>query len=280
MEQLEKLKALICHLIDNNQFILSSLKCIKQRGDLLPIIELSYLESCYISKPSKILISVQDLKDFYHLAKLCDIEQDGKLVINNLAYMNNHFHSEIFREIAVKMPMTKSECDIIEKKIKGFVFLNGGTTSIHQALTAYSLAYSLYHEIGHAFHNKYIPETAPCKREFAADVFAFEGAKALCDGEDKDVLFLGTFIGVTHVFCKLSYIQEISDEKHPYTIERLCKLLDFWDLNDDSPFWDLTCNIVKRWCEKNNLSMEWDNDIINSKRDKFIEAYKLFRRNV
>jgi hypothetical protein len=198
----------------------------------------------------------------------------------NKDYDNYCAKFEKCKGITINMPMTESECLNTEKLFSDTNFLKEKKMSIYDVLTVYSLAYSLYHEIGHAFHDKYIPESEAIKREIAADAFAYESVKSMCEIEDGDVLLLGTIIGVTHVFNKLSYDQEKDDEKHPYIIERLYQLLSIWGLNECSTIWELIIKIIRKWCEKNNLSMEWDNDNFNSNKEKFVEAYRLFRRNV
>ena len=73
MEKGDEIKALICQLIDNNQFILSALECIKQRGDMFPTIELmDSAGSFYDNNLGVVKISIHDVIDFCRLAVLCD----------------------------------------------------------------------------------------------------------------------------------------------------------------------------------------------------------------
>ena len=280
MDQIRTLTTLMYQLIGDNRFLIDAMNSMLQRGDRLPSIELTYTAgSEYWHSTNIIIMGLSDVIDCYVYAHGFNFQQTPIINVNS-DYENYNTKFEKCKGITINMPMTESECLITGKLFSNTDFLKGGKMSIYDAITVYSLAYSLYHEIGHAFHDKYILESKPIKREIAADAFAYEAVKSMCEIEDKEVLLLGTIIGVTHVFNKLSYDQEKDDEKHPYTIERLYKLLSFWGLNDSSTIWELTIKIIREWCEKNYLSMEWDNDIINSKRDKFVEAYKLFRRNV
>lgn len=282
MDQIHTLTTLMYQLIGDNRFIIDAMNSMIHRGDRLPSIELTCTAgSEYWHSINKINMGLSDIIDCYcfvHAQEL-NLKLTPKIIVD----INYNIYSARFEKckgISINMPMTESECIITESLFSDSHFLKGKKLNIYDVLTVYSLAYSLYHEIGHAFHDKDIPETDPIKREISADAFAFEALKSMCEIEDGDILLLGTIIGVTHVFNKLSYDQEKEDDKHPYIIERLYQLLSFWGLNESSTIWELIIQIIRKWCEKNNLSMEWDNDIINSNRDKFIEAYKLFRRNV
>lgn len=278
MDQIHTLITLMYQLIGDNRFMIDAMNSMIQRGDRLPSIELTYTAgSEYWHSTNIIIMGLSDVIDCYVYAQ--DFNFQPTQIINvNSDYDKYSTKFEKCKGITINMPMTESECQITEKLFSDTYFLKEKEMSIYDALTVYSLAYSLYHEIGHAFHDKYIPEAEPIKREIAADTFAYEAVKSMCEIEDGDVLLLGTIIGVTHVFNKLRYDQEKDDDKHPYTIERLYQLLSFWGLNDNSPFWDLTYNVVKKWCEKNKLPMGWDNDNFKSNKDRFVEAYRIFRK--
>lgn len=278
MDQIHTLITLMYQLIGDNRFMIDAMNSMIQRGDRLPSIELTYTAgSEYWHSTNIIIMGLSDVIDCYVYAQ--DFNFQPTQIINvNSDYDKYSTKFEKCKGITINMPMTESECQITEKLFSDTYFLKEKEMSIYDALTVYSLAYSLYHEIGHAFHDKYIPEAEPIKREIAADTFAYEAVKSMCEIEDGDVLLLGTIIGVTHVFNKLRYDQEKDDDKHPYTIERLYQLLSFGGLNDNSPFWDLTYNVVKKWCEKNKLPMGWDNDNFKSNKDRFVEAYRIFRK--
>jgi hypothetical protein len=278
MEQIDKLKALICQLIDTNQFLLSLLNSIKQRGDMLPIIELSYTKSSiYNPTTNTVNISISDIIDFYRLAKLYNSEERPTNIINSL-YLSKHFHCETFGEISVKMPMVESECDIIERIIKGTNFLKGKemTMSIFDTLTTYSIAYSLCHELGHAFHNKYILE--PIKREMAADAFAFEAVKSMCDNNEIDFLLIGAIIGVIQVLVRSNPQNERDDKEHPHSIERLYKLFSLWEIQDNSQYWELAFLFVSRWCRWNHEPMVWLKGSSKLPIEKFMDAYYHYRK--
>ena len=225
MDQIGKLKALICQLIDDNQFLVSMLNSIKQRGDNLPQIELTYVKGSFFSPDNNcIKISIPDITYSYRLAKLCINAENSSSTIKPI-YLKNHSHCESFWEISVKL--SKAEEKIIEEEIRKTNFLRGDKANIigFDALTVISIAYSLYHEIGHAFHNKYIPRSEPIKREVAADTFAFEAIKSRCNIDNDDDLFKGTFICVIQVLMRRKQIEEAADAEHPHSIERLYNLL-------------------------------------------------------
>lgn len=278
MEQIYRLKALLYQIIGENRFILDALNSMKHRDGILPTIELAYSAgSEYWHSVNKIYLGIKDIIDCYNIAQNFNLELSSKVALD-VGYNDYRVRMEKCKGISVNMPMPDSECKQINNSVTSTNFLKNNYLSIHDALAAYSMAYSLYHEIGHAFHDKYIPEKESIKREKAADTFAFEAMTSLCVIEDKDILLLGNVIGISQVFNKLSYCQEKDDDKHPYTIERLYNLLDFWKLDDNSPSWYLIGTIVKKWCIQNELSMEWDIDNSYSDKDKFVKAYLLFRR--
>lgn len=280
MDQIHTLITLMYQLIGDNRFLIDAMNSMIQRGDRLPSIELTYTAgSEYWHSTNIIIMGLSDVIDCYVHAQGFNFQPTPMINVNT-DYDNYNAKFEKCKGISISMPMTESECLITGKLFSDTYFLKEKEMSIYDALTVYSLAYSLYHEIGHALHDKDIPEAEPIKREIAADAFAYEALKSMCEIEDGDVLLLGTIIGVTHVFNKLSYDQEKVDDKHPYTIERLYQLLVFWGLKDNSPIWDLIIIIIKKWCKKNILSMEWDNDNFNSNKEKFTKAYQQFRKIV
>lgn len=278
MDQIGKLKALICQLIDDNQFLVSMLNSMKQRGDNLPQIELTYLKGSFFCPDTNcIKISIPDITYSYRLAKLCINDENSSSTIKPI-YLNNHFHCESFWEISVKL--SKAEEIIIEEEIRKTNFLRGDKANIigFDALTQFSIAYSLYHEIGHAFHNKYIPESEPIKREVAADSFAFEAIKSRCIIDNYDVLFRGTFIGVIQVLMRRKQIEEVADAEHPHSIERLYYLLNSWGIQYDSYYWKLSFLFFSRWCKWNHEPLDWLVESSATPYDKFMDAYSHYRK--
>lgn len=278
MEPINRLKALIYQIVGENKFIIDTINSIKHRDGILPAIELTCSAgSDYWHSVNIIHLSIQDIINCFNIAQNFNLGLSSKVSLD-VGYNDYRVRMEKCKGITVNMPMLEFECEQIINSVTKTNFLEDNHLSLHDALTAYSMAYSLYHEIGHAYHDKYIPESDSIMREKAADTFAFEAMKSLCGIEDKNILLLGNVIGISQVFNKLSYCQEKDDDKHPYTIERLYNLLDFWKLDDNSHFWHLTNTIVKKWCIQNELSIEWDIDNSYSDKDKFIKAYLLFRR--
>lgn len=279
MEQLEKFKTIIYQIVGDNRFILAALESIRLRGNLLPSIELSDMGgSVFMHDINTIQLSVPDIIECYDLSKGCDIDLNYKIIFNT-QYSNSDVRSEKCLGISLNMPFATADCEVIEELFQKSDFLKWEKMAVCDVVAIYSLAYSLYHEIGHVLHDKYIGESKPLSRERAADAFAFEAVKSMCDIENIDILLLGVFIGIIHVLDKRTQEQEIDDTKHPHSIERLYALLDFWRIPDNSYYWLLAYKVILKWSNMNQIPISWERENSITYKDKFIDAYIHFRKN-
>jgi hypothetical protein len=280
IKQIDKLKSVICQLIDDNQFIINMLNFIKQRGNLLPIVELTYTRSCIYNPTLDIIkLSISDIIDFYRLSKLCNNNQNLSDTIKPI-YLNNHFHCVSFWEISVNMPLAEEMLIVEKMEQTNFLKDDKATKTELDTLTQFSIAYSLYHEIGHAFHNKYILESEYIKREIAADAFAFEAIKSMRNHDNYDILLKGAFIGVIQMLMRRKQQEEVADEKHPHSIERIYNLFYIWGIQDDSYFWEQSFLFVCRWLKWNHEPMDWLVDSSLTPYDKFMEAYSRYKKAI
>lgn len=279
MEQLEKFKTIIYQIIGDNKFILSALESIRERGDLLPSVELSDMSSsAFIPDTNTIQLSVPDIIGCFNLSKGCKINLYFRFFFNS-QYFNCNVRSEKCYGISINMPLTRDESNHVEEMLYGSDFLKDEKTTQNDVVAIYSLAYSLFHEIGHALHDKYIAESKPLNRERAADAFSFEAVKSMCDIENIDTLLLGVFFGIIHVLDKLTPKQELDDTKHPHSIERLYALFDFWRIPDNSYYWLLAYKVILKWSNMNQIPISWERENSITYKDKFIDAYIHFRKN-
>ena len=279
MEQLEKFKTIIYQIIGDNKFILSALELIRERGDLLPSIEMSDMcSSAFIPDTNTIQVSIPDIIECYDLSKGCKINLTFRFFFNS-QYLNYNVRSEKCFGISINMPLTKDESNHVEEMLYGSDFLQNEKTTQNDVVAIYSLAYSLFHEIGHALHDKYIAESKPLNRERSADAFAFEAVKSMCDIENINILLLGVFIGIIQVLDKRTPQKEIDDTKHPHSIERLYALLDSWRIPDNSYYWILAYKVILKWSNMNKIPIDWERENSKTYKDKFIDAYIHFRKN-
>lgn len=276
MEQLKKFESIIRQIIGENKYLLYALTCIKERGDKIPSVELSYVAgSCFIQSSNTIKIGVPDILECYGLSK-----KFNKGLVNIIGFkpLLDKYKCPFDSTLGLSVTISSAEHELVEKQIIESDFLKNEEVAPCDVLAIYSLAYSLYHEIGHALHDKYIPESKQINRERAADAFAFETLKYMQVKEDNDILLLGAFIGIIQIWEKLNFNQELEDNDHPHCIERLNSLLDFWGLGEDSCYWELAYKNVCEWCKKNNLSNKWDNDFSATYNERFKRSYNFFRK--
>lgn len=266
MEKLEKLKNLIYQIIGKNPFLLRSLECIEQHGDKLPHIELVYQKSSSYSDDT-IKLGLTDIIECYFLANEYKSNLKNRIRINPQNDENTKRHRKC-KGIYIEMPISK--LDDVELNIMESDFLNDDENiKICDALAIYSSAFSLYHEFGHALHDKFIPKSQPIARELAADTFAFEAVMSMHEIEDDDVLFMGVFVAIIEML----KMQNNVDDKHPHSIKRLYNLFQFWKIKDESLYWNHAYDAVIKWCDKNNLPITWGRKTFRTSKDKFIDAY-------
>lgn len=140
-----------------------------------------------------------------------------------------------------------------------------------------SLSFLLFHEIGHLIHDPYILESCPMTRERIADAFAFE---ALMSGHNNpnNVNYLGALLAVGQMLLSRSQDEEIEDIEHPHSIERMYELFRFWNVPDNSPYWEIAFCIIKDWGEKYHQDLTWIKESSLSFKDKVNDAYEHFRK--
>ena len=274
IRKIERLKALVFQLIGENTFLNSRLQDKINCPNKSLSINIKSGSSSYWPSTNTIFLGISDMIDCFNIMKGIKFESECRFSIID-KYLDFYYIRNRVKDVMVNLP-TESECKDIEEQLTPLKFFEGNGTTTSEVLAFFSLAYFLYHEIGHFLFDELEPDFL--KREENADAFAFKSIKSMCALEDEDVLLLGTFVGVVHVLCKLTYELEQEDKKHPYTVERLYNLFAIWKLKDDSCFWNLACNTIKKWCIKNGLPTEWDSNDEVTYKERFIKAYFLFRR--
>lgn len=274
MEQFDKQKTILYQLIGENKFILDILDFVRQRGDILPSINLSEMKSGdYSSDTNIIQIGVPNIIECYELALKYNKNLTYKLKFNDL-YSN--YDVRYKRCLGIELFIPEHQSMSIKEMVNDSAFLKMDDMSLFDVLGIYSLAYSLYHEIGHFILNRFIPETRPLCRECAADCFAFEALKSMKVTEEDEVLLLGAIIGITNMLRKPK--EENEDIEHPHSIERLYALLDFWRITDDSLYWKFSFDEVYKWCIKYHMPIFWIKETSITYKEKFIDAYSHYRK--
>ena len=272
MEKVDQIKRIIRQLIDENDFLLAAITIIKQRDGRLPTIDLSdSIGSVFVTDRNAIVIGLQDIIECYNISKRlgCDVEyqfnlKDHSCVLNVVCE----------RFCIINVP--DNERENIETILNESDFLNENETS-SDVIAVYSLAYSLYHEFGHVLHDKYILNSI--KRERTADAFAFESMKSLRSKEYEKTLLGGIIIGIVNILYKEGLDYENKETSHPHGIERLYSLLDFWKIQDYSYYWELSYRILRKWCTKNSITIDWEKNTSNTYKDKFFDAYIHFKKD-
>ena len=170
------------------------------------------------------------------------------------------------------------ELSLVSDKLEKTDFLKDGKPLAFNSYAIYSLAYFLYHEIGHIVHDNYIDECWQKTREKAADYFAFEAIKNMNE-IDENKRLVGAIIGICQILFNRNPQEEEDDKDHSHSIERLFFLLDFWNIPDDSNYWKLAYKFICIWFEENNFRVTWERKTSKSFKDRFIDAYVYFRKS-
>jgi hypothetical protein len=273
---MDALKIIIFQIIVENKWLLTKLEKIRIRDGELPFIEVSFLNSDkYIQTTNTIILSLKDMLVSFRIAKLCKKEMSTRLIINS-NYKDFQFRKE--KCLGLFVDISRPECGIVQSKMNESQFLKRKPLKESDVLAVYSLAYSLYHEIGHVFFDKEMLLSKQYDKEIAADSFAFEAIKSMQIIEEKDALLLGTIIGIAQVLIHRKPSEEDEDDKHPHSVERLYNLLDYWGIEDGSPYWELVYKIVSKWCKDNNLLVIWEKGTSLTYKDKFFDSYIHFRK--
>ena len=278
MDQIEKLKTIIYQLIGENHFLLDSIECVKRKFNRNNIeIDIVHNRDCAASSQyGRIIIGIPDIVDSY----------DFSLEYGNLFSKCDNFsletkYSDFIYSIRNKVNVYISSAEQleVENQLNKIDFLKGTKLPIIDTLTIYSLTYLLSHEIGHVVLDNDLPDSCQITREKAADYFAFEAIKFMCKTDIDESRLNGAIIGIAQMLMHRTPHQEIDDKEHPHSIERLYSLLDFWGIEDDSPYWGLVYNIVQIWCSRNEEPVTWERATSISPKDKFIDTYVHFRKN-
>ena len=119
-------------------------------------------------------------------------------------------------------------------------------------------------------------------RERTADFFAFEALKSICTNNNAldDLRLKGYIVAMAQMILYNSPEKDNNDKEHPNSVERLYHLLDFWNIQDDSCYWEVAYNVVYKWNQKYGLLVSsWEKETSTSYKDKFIDAYRYFRKS-
>ena len=279
MSQVDYLKTIIYQLIGENPFLLETIDGVKEKSNW------SCLEICIIhnrdcagsSQYGTVYIGIPDIVDSYELSlKYRDV------LINydefSLETKYSDFRSNDCVRNKVNVIIHSAVQALVSGELEKIDFLKKGRHSAFNSYAIYSLAYSIYHEIGHIIHDKFIE----CQntREKAADYYAFEAIKYICKNNNDETNRLGgTIIGIFQMLFNRTPQEERDDKDHPHSIERLFLLLDFWNIPDDSSYWEFAYRFICIWFEKNILPITWERETSKSYKDKFIDAYIHFRKS-
>lgn len=281
MEKIERVKSIIYQIVGENIFLLDNLALLKNRDypNLIVNIE-SDRGSDGSYNNGNINIGVLDIVDSYNLSR--ELTNHSSFVNDNIN-KSNFFVSALNEDIRylVNVGIPGSDVNLATKQLEDSDFLKQDEFSINDQLSIYSLAYSIFHEIGHVIHDVYIPKSEAFTRERIADLFAFEAIKSLCKSDDamSDVRLKGAIIGIGQMLMYLPSEIEKNEKEHPHSIERLYSLLDFWGIPYNSYYWEYAYKIVQKWTDKNHIPIIWERESSRLFKDKLTDAYIRFRKN-
>ena len=266
--------SLVFQLIGENDIIFDAIKSIYTRGGNKPTIDIiPQNNSSADIDTNNIKLSLLEVIEAYERVITLDSIPKCNFVLDE-GY-GDYCSDKCIRQF-VEVP---SESCFVEKDkalLEGTAFINDVIFTSKDVCTIYSMAYSLYHEIGHLIHDKYIPKTEQIRREQIADMFAFRAIKSSNDKKYDKSLLLGSFIGVTHILKKTTPQKEKEDIDHPYTVDRITSLLNYWEVPDESIYWELAYKEIKKW--RIETSIDWENETYNSGKEKYTNASKHFKK--
>lgn len=281
MKQLELLISAIYQIIGENKFLLDAIEYVKSISNY-SVIKIDIVHNRYCGgsfKDEKIIIGIPDILDFYTIAKE---------LFPNLSLLDDYIIDTKYSDLRNKdnirnkvcVDLSNAEKTLVYEKFDSSDLFKLNKKSDYDKITIYALAYTLCHEIGHLLHDRYIPRNEFFTKERVADYFSFEVIKYISShNNNSDSRLKGAIIGIAQMLKHRTPQQENDDKEHPHSIERLYSLLDFWGIEDDSPYWELAYNIVLIWCGRNKESVSWERTTSISPKDKFIDAYVHFRKN-
>ena len=279
-EKSERLEQIIYQIIGENQFLLDSIEFVKNISNYNSIeIDVVHYRDCEGSSDNgKIFMGVPDIVDFYTIAKE---------IFPNLSIPDDYIINTKYSDLGDKDNIRNKVCVYLSnaeqipvfEKLDSSDLFNSIKLSDYDKITIYALAYMLCHEIGHVLHDRYIQKNEFFTKEHNADIFSFEAIKSISNNNKDESRLKGAIIGIAQMLIHRTPQQEIDDKEHPHSIERLYSLLNFWGIEEDSPYWDIAYNIVQIWCSRNEEPVTWERVSSISPKDKFIDAYVHFRKN-
>lgn len=270
----ERLRSIIFQLIGENEYILEAIKSICACGGNKPNIGIATQKgsSCDY-KTHHIGLSLPDIIGAYDkIHRLKSIPTCNFVLDKSFGDYNSNKSIRQYVEIPSRSCSAEQE---ITKLLEGTNFINEDILTSMEIYAIYSMAYSLYHEIGHLIYDKYIPDIEQIRREQVADMFAFRAIKSFEIKGNEKTLILGTLIGVTFIFERTTPQIEKDDKEHPYTVDRITTLLNYWGVPDESLFWELAYKEFKNWCI--NTSVDWENKTNCSGKEKFTNVSLQFK---
>ena len=281
MEKIEKLKLVLYQIVGENEFLLNALEVGLDQANVKLIVNIIYNRCSLASfKDMTVCLGVPDIIDSFDLSNTFNLrlDADDKYIIN--PEYSNYCSKENVRGI-VDINIPGADKELVDKLLTDSLFLNDDSLSQIDTISTFSLAYSLYHEVGHLVHDKEIDETQKVRREKEADLFAVKAIKSMCieDHSMNDARIKGAIMGIAQMLMYRTPQQELDDKAHPHSIERLYSLLDNLGIKDDSNYWELACIIVSKWCEKNKMADTWTKKTSVTYKDKFIDAYTYFKKS-
>lgn len=280
MKKIKLLKATIYQIIGENKFLLDAIELVKSISKYNNIeIDIVYNRYCSGSSDNgNIVIGIPDIVDFHTIAKeLFPNFSDTTDFVIETKYSDIRSNDKIRNIVCVNL--ANREQELVFEKLESSDFFKSNKLSEYDKITIFALAYSLCHEIGHVLHDRYRLENEFFTKERVTDYFSFEAIKYISNNNNSDLRLKGAIIGIAQTLLYRSLQEEDDDKKHPHSIERLHALLDFWGIEDDSPYWELAYKIVLIWCGRNQEPVTWERATSISPKDKFIDAYTHFRKN-
>ena len=280
MKQSELLISAIFQIMGENKFLLDAIEFVKGISNYSKI-EIDIVHNRYCggsSNDGKIIIGIPDILDFYNIAKE---------MFRNLSFQDDYIIDTKYSDLGNKDNIRNKICVYLSDAEKTLVFEKLDSSNLFKSnklldydkITIYALAYTLCHEIGHVLHDRYIQKNEFFTKEHNADIFSFEAIKSISNKNKDESRLKGAIIGIAQMLMHRTPQQEFDDKEHPHSIERLYSLLDFWGIEDDSPYWELAYNIVLIWCGRNKEPVTWERTTSISFKDKFIDAYVHFRKD-
>lgn len=171
----------------------------------------------------------------------------------------------------------KSDYLNISEPWKESVLLSTTDISSLDSLIIEAISFVLGHEIGHFLKDDKVDPNDFFAKENAADTFAINNVKKRIQNTNvrkKYRIVLGTLLGMGYILEKTDYTKELSGDdvsldKHPFTIVRLVNFLKSLDTSDLPDMWQIVYNWSVAWCKKSDISQEViiDADIIDYKSE-------------